>query len=262
MGAESSLEIVLKRERLVVASALSGVTLICWVYLVVMVMAMEQMPESIAQAAGLAGVNAWTVVDFILMFLMWVIMMVGMMVPSAAPMILFFAMYNRKQKRAGKTYVGTAAFTAGYLVIWTGFSLCATLLQWMLDQAAMLSPMMVSTSPTLGAILLIGAGAFQVTPLKNACLAHCRSPLQFVMYHWRTGTIGAFRMGLEHGGFCMGCCWVLMGLLFFGGVMNLFWIAIIAIFVLLEKVAPHGPVAGKITGGILVLGGLYLIVTM
>jgi predicted metal-binding membrane protein len=149
---------------------------------------------------------------------------------------------------------------AGYIAIWTAFSLAATLAQWGLERAALLSPMMVSTSPVLGAALLIGAGVYQMTPYKDSCLKHCREPARFISEHWRPGASGAFVMGAEHGLYCLGCCWILMGLLFFGGVMNLLWIAAITLFVLLEKVLPFGAQGGRIAGAALIaLGCLVLL---
>ena len=144
--------------------------------------------------------------------------------------------------------------------MWTLFSVAATAAQWGLDQAALLSPMMVATSPALGASLLIAAGVYQMTPAKNACLRHCRSPMHFISEHWRHGVDGAFKMGLEHGAYCLGCFWALMGLLFFGGVMNLLWIAAITLFVLLEKVLPIGVGGGRAAGAAMVLFGLILLV--
>ena len=166
--------------------------------------------------------------------------MTGMMLPSATPATLVYTAVARKAAREGTPVAPVAAFVTGYLFMWTLFSLGATLAQWGLERAALLSPMLVSTSPVLGASLLIAAGVYQLTPWKEACLEHCQSPVQFISQHWRSGGWGAFRMGLEHGAFCLGCCWVLMGLLFFGGVMNLVWIAGITLFVLLEKVLPFG----------------------
>ena len=206
-------------------------------------------------AMDMMQIQAWTPAYFAMMFLMWAIMMVGMMVPSAAPMLLTYTGFIRNQDGASP-YRSAAAFLGGYLFVWTAFSLAATTLQWGLDTAALLSPMMVSTSPWLGAGLLIAAGIFQLTPWKDACLVHCRSPLQFFMQHWRKGTSGAFQMGLHHGAFCLGCCWLLMGLLFLGGVMNLLWIAAITAFVLLEKVAPLGPAAGKVSGALMIVSGI------
>lgn len=258
MTSGSALEAILKRDRAIVLAGLIGVTAVCWAYLIAMATAMGDMPQSMGEAVAMTRVRAWSLTDFTLMFVMWVVMMIGMMVPSATPMILIFAMHNRRQHSQGRPFVPTTAFLTGYLIAWTGFSLLATLAQWGLDQAALLSPMMVGTSPLLGGVILIGAGVFQLTPLKNACLSHCRSPLQFIASHWRPGVAGALRMGIEHGAFCLGCCWILMLLLFVGGVMNLLWIAAITIFVLLEKALPWGLAVGRAAGVILIVGGLFV----
>ncbi len=208
---------------------------------------------------AMMSLHAWTTIDFGLMLAMWTIMMVGMMLPSAGPTTLVYAAVARKAAREGTPIAPTAAFVAGYLAMWTLFSLGATFAQWGLEATALLSPMMVSTSPGLGATLLAGAGLYQLTPLKDACLAHCRSPAHFIAEHWRPGTSGALRMGLEHGAYCLGCCWVLMGLLFFGGVMNLLWIAGITLFVLLEKMVPFGAGGGRLAGaGMIMAGGVVL----
>ena len=182
----------------------------------------------------------WTWLTFVLMVIMWWIMTIGMMVPSAAPMILIFTGVQRKKLPDENPVLRGGLFTLGYVVIWLGFSICATLLQWGLGTAALLSPMMVSTSHILGAAIFAAAGVYQFTPLKSAGLAHCRPPIYFLSAHWRNGDLGALRMGLDHGIYCVGCCWFLMALLFVGGVMNLLWVAAIAIFVLLEKVLPKG----------------------
>ncbi|MFP6746735.1 MAG: DUF2182 domain-containing protein [Alphaproteobacteria bacterium] len=201
----------------------------------------------------------WTPGYFALMLAMWWVMMVAMMLPSAAPLVLLFAAVNRKSRLGGRPYVPTGVFAAGYLVAWGGFSLLAVLGQWGLERLALLSPMMQTTSLYLGAALLVGAGVYQLTPLKQACLRHCRSPLAFIAHHWRQGGGGAFRMGLEHGLFCLGCCWVLMALLFYGGVMNLWWVAGLALYILIEKLAPGGPRLGRYTGGLLILWGLWVL---
>jgi predicted metal-binding membrane protein len=165
-------------------------------------------------------------------------MMIAMMVPSASPMILLFASLQRRRREQRKPFLPTGIFLAGYFVTWTAFSFIASLIQWGLHSAALISPMMISTSPYLGSVLLISAGVFQWTPWKNACLYHCRSPISFLSVHWREEKAGALIMGIHHGTFCVGCCWVLMLLLFVTGVMNLFWVAIIAAFVMVEKVVP------------------------
>ena len=226
----------MKRDRVAVLSALAGVTALAWVYLL-------RMSATTSAPMEMMQVRPWEPVDFGLVLLMWTIMMVGMMVPTAAPMTLTYAAVARKAARDQTPVPPTMVFTAGYVVLWTLFSVLAALAQWGLDQAAVLSPMMVTTSPALGAGLLIVAGTYQLTPFKRACLDHCRSPAYFLSAHWKQGIGGAFRMGMEHGAFCVGCCWALMGLLFVGGVMNLLWVAAIAFFVLLEKVMPQGRLA-------------------
>jgi predicted metal-binding membrane protein len=186
---------------------------------------------------------------------MWAVMMVAMMVPTAVPMTLVYAAVARKAAVQSNPVAPTFVFVAGYVVIWSLFSVAATAAQLELDRAALLSPMMVSNSVLLGSALLIGAGVYELTPLKHSCLRHCRAPAQFLSHNWRSGTIGAFRMGLRLGAYCLGCCWVLMGLLFLGGVMNLLWIAAISAFVLLEKILPFGHAAGWFAGAAMILVG-------
>jgi predicted metal-binding membrane protein len=201
----------------------------------------------------------WTAADFAYMFTMWSVMMAAMMLPSASPMILLHAGMNRQSRGGRGGSMGTAAFAGGYLLAWTGFSAVATALQWGLERLALLSPMMVSTSVWLGSVLLIGAGIYQFSAWKHTCLQHCRSPVQFLMQHWRTGVGGAFRMGLEHGIYCIGCCWMLMVLLFVGGVMNLAWIGVLAVIVLLEKTVPRGRLVAWASGAVFIGAGLFLL---
>ena len=239
------------RDKLPIVAALVGVTLLAWIYLFRLVGSMGDVGT-----AEMMQLQPWTVSDFMLMFFMWAVMMVGMMVPSATPTTLIYAAVARKAERQGTPVAATGTFVAGYLVMWSLFSIGATLAQWGLERGALLSPMMVSASPFLGAGLLVAAGTYQLTPMKSACLRHCRSPAHFIAQQWRTGILGAFRMGMHHGLFCLGCCWLLMGLLFVGGVMNLAWIAIIAVFVLLEKLGPAGPLGGRVAGGAMIATGI------
>lgn len=252
---------VLKRDRLVVLASLCVLAALAWAYLINMALGMDAMAD-MPGGGGMGDVagklKPWTVMDGLLMFLMWAIMMLAMMLPSAAPMILIFARVNAKQRDKGNGYVPTFIFAAGYIVVWSVFSLFATAAQWGLQNAALLSPGMVSTSVYLGGALFIAAGIYQWTPLKQACLKHCRSPLEFIMHHWRPGAAGAFRMGLGHGAFCLGCCWSVMALLFVGGVMNLIWVAVITIFVAVEKMFPHGAWVGRVTGMAMIAAGVYL----
>jgi predicted metal-binding membrane protein len=194
---------------------------------------------------------------------MWWIMMIAMMLPSASPMILLFARVQRNQHAQGAPVISTGIFLLGYLVTWGAFSVLAAGTQWGLERAGLLSAMMESTSGRFAGLLLLVAGAYQLTPLKQACLRRCRSPLQFIMHHWRAGTLGACRMGVEHGAFCLACCWVLMTLLFVGGVMNLYWIIGLALFVFLEKSLPAGHGFSALTGvGLLVWGGWLVVGTL
>ena len=203
----------------------------------------------------------WSTDYFIAMLLMWIIMMVGMMVPSAIPMVLIHAAIARKAAREGKTLAPTGLFVAGYVLIWTLFSIGATTAQWGLDRASLLSSMMITNSPVLGGILLLAAGLYQLTPMKDACLRHCRSPVHFIADAWRPGYLGAMQMGIVHGAYCLGCCWILMCLLFFGGVMSIWWIGGLTIFVLLEKVMPFGRVGGRVLGLAAAAWGVLLLLS-
>jgi predicted metal-binding membrane protein len=204
---------------------------------------------------SMAGVQPWTTTEFALRLAMWAVMMVAMMLPTAAPMTLLYAAVARKAAAQRNPLAATSFFVIGYIAMWTIFSLVVAIVQHALDQAALLSPMMVAKGAGFGPALLIIAGVYQLTPLKNGCLRNCRTPAHFISRHWRTGNVGAFRMGLRLGAYCVGCCWILMGLLFVGGVMNLLWIAAIAVFVLLEKTIPYGEVGGRVAGAAMILFG-------
>ena len=202
--------------------------------------------------------HPWTALDAALTFAMWAIMMIGMMLPSATPMTLIYAQVVRKAARDGSVLPPTAVFVAGYLSAWTLFSVAATAAQWGLEQAALLSPMLVSTSPRLGAGLLVAAGVWQLTPWKNTCLARCRDPVHYFAQHFRPGVRGALRLGFRYGVYCLGCCWLLMGLLFVGGVMNLFWIAALTVFVLAEKAFARGVWGIRVAGLAMIAAGAWL----
>jgi predicted metal-binding membrane protein len=250
------LEAVLRRDRAIVLTGLAVVTAIAWAYLVYLVREMGTM--DMAHAMSMPQMHSWGAVELLLLFAMWAVMMVAMMVPSVTPLILLFARANREKGRS--RVVGSAGILLfGYLLVWWSFSVLATLVQWRLHSAALLSPMMMSTSSVLGSLLLVAAGVFQFTPLKQACLVHCRSPLSFLMSEWRDGRWGTLVMGLKHGTYCVGCCWMLMALLFVAGVMNLLWIAAIAVFVLVEKAAPRGNLIGRVAGAALIAAGIALI---
>ena len=204
---------------------------------------------------AMAGMQPWTATEFGLRLAMWIVMMVAMMVPTVIPMTLVYAAVARKAAAQENPVAPTFVFVAGYIAMWAIFSVVATVAQRALDQAALLSPMMKSTSAWLGATLLIAAGVYQLTPLKNACLQNCRAPAHFLSWYWRNGRLGALRMGLRLGAYCLGCCWILMALLFVGGVMNLLWIAAITAFVLAEKTIPFGAVGGRFGGIAMILAG-------
>ena len=185
--------------------------------------------------------------------------MVGMMVPSAVPMSLLFASVARKAAAQGAAVASAFVFVAGYVAAWTLFSAGATALQWELERAALLSPMLAAATPLFAAAVLLAAGLYQLSPWKDACLAHCRTPARFLAEHWRPGAGGAFRLGLRYGLYCLGCCWILMALLFVGGVMNLLWVAVIAVTVLVEKIVPAGDLIGRIAGVGMIAAGLLLV---
>jgi predicted metal-binding membrane protein len=256
-----TLESVLKRDRWVVLAGLAGVTGLAWWYM--LHEAREMSLSGVCSCAGMKmsgpDLDSWSAVMLPPLFLMWAEMMVAMMLPSAAPMILAFAHVNRTRRERDLPYVPTGVFALGYLAAWTGFSALAAIAQWALHGAALLSPVMTSRSPILGGGLLVAAGIFQWTPIKNACLTHCRSPLSFLLNDWREGRSGALVMGLRQGFYCTGCCWFLMALLFVVGVMNIWWVGIITVFVLIEKLAPKAWRVGVLSGAVLVIWGAFMI---
>jgi len=201
---------------------------------------------------------SWSVGGWALIVAMWWTMMIAMMTPSAAPTILLYARVHRHAagQEAAQKLAPTGAFAAGYLLIWLGFAIAAAVLHWALERAGLVSAMMGSESRWLSASVLIAAGLYQLSPLKGLCLAHCRAPASFLSQHWRPGAVGAVRLGAMHGAYCIGCCWVLMALLFVGGVMNLVWIAALAVLVLTEKFAPRGEWLGRMVGVALVAWGV------
>ena len=264
--APSALEQVLKRDRAIIIAAILVIAAIAWAYTVYLSQTgmssdSMQMGQGSGMGMAMADMRSWSAADFGLMFVMWAVMMVAMMAPSATPMLLMFAALNRKRKEREAPYVPTGVFLAGYVIVWAAFSLAATGGNWGLHQASLLSSMMgESTSGYLGGGLLLLAGVFQWSPLKYACLKQCRTPMGFLMTSWREGHRGALRMGLEHGAYCLGCCWALMLLLFVLGIMNLVWIAALAAFVLAEKVAPKGEWVSRITGVLMLGWGVWAIV--
>lgn len=257
MAAGSLLEAALRRDRLIVVLCLLFVVVASWVYLLAGAGMMEDMGGMLMPMST----GPWTAGHALIVFTMWAVMMAAMMLPSAAPMILLYATIARRRRDRGEPLVGSGTFAFGYLAVWAMASMAAAALQFGLEQLALLSPMMEITSVVVAGTVLIAAGVYQWTPLKAACLRHCRSPLDFVLTHWRPGTGGAFAMGLHHGAVCVGCCWLVMLLLFVGGVMNYAWIAGIALFVLVEKLSPAGHWIGRAAGVLLIAWGCATLFT-
>jgi predicted metal-binding membrane protein len=258
---EKTIQVVAQRDRLVVGFALAGIAAAAWLYLAHEVerFAATGVCQCAAVMIGGADLAPWSPQTLVPLFLMWTEMMVAMMLPAVTPLVLLFAKVARSRAERGQSYVSTAFFVAGYFTVWTLFSLVAALAQWILHGAALLSPQMTANTPLVAGAIFIGAGAFQFSSLKRACLNHCRSPLTFLMTDWREGRTGAFLMGWKHGLFCTACCWLLMLLLFAVGVMNLLWIALLALFALSERIAPKAWHLSQISGIALLCFGTWLV---
>ena len=261
-------ERVLKRDRLIVAGGLFAVALLAWLFVLggagtgmsIGAMSTWRFPPPILPAAN----EAWPLQYWLVMLAMWWVMMIAMMVPSAAPTILLYARavrFAQKQGQLAAAAVPTAWFALGYLLAWLGFSAAAVLAQWALERLGLMHAMMMwSLDGWLTGAILIAAGAFQLSPLKDICLGSCRMPAAFLARHWREGNAGAVRMGAAHGLYCVGCCWLLMALLFAGGIMNLVWIAVLALLVLAERALPKGRLVSRAAGVLLLAAGLYVLV--
>ncbi|MCW3106577.1 MAG: metal-binding protein [Segetibacter sp.] len=253
------LEYILRRDRFIVITGLCIISILAWVYIIYLYRQMEVMDMD-ALFFAMPMTPKWATTDFILMFLMWLVMMIAMMTPSVAPLILLFTKVNRQKREQQTPFVNTWYLFIGYFVVWGGFSLIATILQWVLQQITWLNPDMIITNKILGSIILIAAGVFQFTPLKQTCLNFCKSPLQFIYSHWKDGKKGAVAMGIRNGTYCVGCCWVLMVLLFVSGVMNILWVALITLFVLIEKVTAKSKWISLTAGSVLIIYGVLVIV--
>ena len=258
---EKIIQSTAQRDRLVVSVALAGVAGVAWFYLAHEAerFAATGVCQCAAMMLGGPDVAPWSPQTLLPLFLMWAEMMVAMMLPAVTPLVLLFSKVARSRAERGQPYVSTAFFVSGYFAVWTMFSLGAAVAQWILHGVALLSSQMTANSSILGGITLIAAGAFQFSPLKSVCLTHCRSPLTFLMTDWRSGRVGAFLMGWKHGLFCTTCCWLLMLLLFVVGVMNLLWIALLAIFALSERIAPKTWHLAQISGVVLICSGAWLL---
>jgi len=264
----SALEAVLRRDRVVVLAALAFITVLAWADLVWLAndmwmggMDMTGFRMIPAGLGWMMPVSApWQSIEFAAVFVMWVVMMIGMMTPSVAPMILIYARIGRQTVGESRPLAASAWFALGYLLSWTAFSLAATSAQWALERAALLTPMMESASNTLGGIVMIIAGLYQWTPFKDACLSYCQTPVGFILrYGFRREARGALALGFRHGLYCIGCCWAVMLLLFVAGVMNLFWIAALSALVLAEKVVPFGRLVPRFAGVAFIAGGVWLL---
>lgn len=260
MHSPSPVAAVPGRDRLRISLCILLITALAWAYLIHLArqmsssMAYDEMMAKMGMAAG----ASWTVTDVFFAFVMWAVMMVGMMAGAATPVLLLFAAARTARGEAGAS-LPVLAFGCGYLAIWVGFSVSAALAQWALHEMAILSPAMAAASPRTAGAILIAVGVYQLTPMKSACLTHCRSPLGFLMTSWRDGTLGAFQMGARHGRSCLGCCWALMCVLFAVGVMNLLWVAALTGVVLLEKVGPAGALISRVAGAGLIAFGIFAI---
>ncbi|SJM30600.1 DUF2182 domain-containing protein [Mesorhizobium delmotii] len=291
MNGASPLERLLRRDRVITIAGVVALCLLAWLYIVAgaglgmnawemsrlalfphqqtagvtsdmsgMDMSGMDMPGmDMSTMATATEPRVWGAANWALMIAMWWVMMIAMMSPSAAPTILLYARVHRHALAQGQIQdrlAPTGVFMAGYLLVWLGFSVAATALHWLLEREAFVSAtMMSSQSRWLSAIVLIAAGLYQLSPLKNACLSHCRAPTAFLARHWRPHALGALRLGALHGAFCVGCCWMLMALLFVGGIMNLVWVAGLAILVLVEKAFPAGQWVGRAAGIVLIAWG-------
>lgn len=249
-----------RRDRALIASCIVLIAGLAWAWLVHLnrhvISAIDE--DNMMAAMGMVMNQPWGASDLLLTFVMWSVMMVGMMAVSALPVLFLFA--GMQARRAERRVVpAVPSFGLGYLVVWLAFSAGATAAQWALHERALLSSTMATSSTLVAGLILITAGAYQLTPLKSGCLARCQSPLGFLMSNWRDGSSGAFVMGVRHGIFCLGCCWALMALLFVVGVMNLAWVGVLTLFILAEKFGPAGARVARAGGALLIFLGAVLV---
>jgi predicted metal-binding membrane protein len=234
--------------------AILAISLLGWAFLAWMAV---DMSSDLAQLT-MPDSSSWSAANLLAIGFMWAVMMAAMMLPSALPMILTFVSVSARSGQRTRAH----AFVAAYLLVWFAFSVAATATQWALQAVGWVDPMIVSTSALLTALLLLIAGVYQFSPLKNVCLSHCRTPMGFLLGEWRAGAKGAFAMGVRHGLFCVGCCWALMALLFVGGVMNLAWIAALSVTVAVEKLAPQGERLARPLGLALIAAGAIKLIDL
>ncbi len=261
MHSPTTLDRLIQRDRLLMALGLASTIILAWAYLARAAAGMQAMAADTQMhaAMGMADMHAWGLADWFGLFIMWAIMMIAMMLPSAAPVILLvLGVYRRRVDPQAR--LAATAFVGGYLLAWTTFSVAASAAQVGLHRVALLASDMRLSSPAISGALLLMAGVYQWLPLKYACLSHCHSPVGFLSQYWREGTLGGFILGLRHGVFCVGCCWLLMMLLFVVGVMNLLWVAALAAFVLIEKLLDRGALLGRAAGVAVAAWGVFLLV--
>ena len=249
-------ESLIRRDRFVVVVSAGGLLILSWIVLSRHALSTSShhavlMPHALPAPGG----------RFALAFLMWMVMMVAMMLPPVMPWILLFASASRTRSASAPPFVRTGLFVGGYLTTWAVYCLAAAAVQLVLQQRGLLGADDQKTIPLVGAGLLISAGLYQLTPLKSACLRHCRSPISFFLSRWRNGPAGAFQMGLRHGLYCVACCWALMALSFALGVMNLLWMAAVTLMLCVEKIAPGGRLLSRVFGLLLTTWGVYLLVS-
>lgn len=254
--AEATVDIRARRH---IRSGMGIATLVAWAATGAFAWAMAAMDHAAMPAID---AQTWSAAEFALAFLMWASMMAAMMLPSAVPMVDAFATIAGRRRERSAPYTPTAIFVTGYLIVWTAFSGAATLLQWAFHKAAWLTPMMENASPAMAAAALLLAGGYQFTPLKRACLTHCRTPAAFILSDWQDGHAGAVIMGIRHGAFCVGCCWALMGLLFAVAVMSVGWMAALTAVVTIEKVAPWGDKFARFVGIAAIAGGTAILIRL
>ncbi len=259
----SNLDLVLRHDRFIVMAGLCVVVVLSAAYTIsgagMNMSAVTMTSMAIISPDMVMPSEHWSLNYGLLVFAMWSVMMVAMMLPTAAPMLLVHSAISRKRAASRRPFIPTLLFAGGYLAVWTGFSAVATVVQWQLHKIGVLTGMMQIASPLMSGLILVGAGLYQLTRLKQTCVVSCQHPVGFIMRYWRSGDGGAFQMGLVHGVLCLGCCWFLMALLFVGGVMNLFWIAGLAIYVGLEKFSARLKWLPRIVGIFLVSSGLLVL---
>jgi predicted metal-binding membrane protein len=255
--ARTIVESALAHQRISLTIVLAVVPAICWIWIAAMSL---DMYGSMSGASAWMMTTEWDARRVVLLWAMWAAMMAGMMLPSAAPLLLLYARAIRNRDDERHPARAIYAMAAGYVVTWALFSAAATALQRIFALRFLVTPMMEPASPRVAGVLLLLAGAYQFTPAKAACLSFCRSPIAFISSRWRDGVAGAFRMGASHGLYCLGCCWALMLLLFAGGVMNLAVILALTAWVAIEKIAPFGQQSARAAGALLVAIGIWMMV--